>query len=65
MRVITYTVMTALGLIILTGLGYATVQLFNGLLYEIFINTERTLAISIVVLVLYSAIVYKRKRSRA
>jgi len=65
MRVITYTVMAILGLIILTGLGYATIQLFNTLLYEVFINTERTLVVSIVVLVLYSAITYRRKRSRA
>jgi len=65
MRVITYTVMAILGLIILTGLGYATIQLFNTLLYEVFINTERTLVVSLVVLVLYSAITYRRKRSRA
>ena len=64
MRTILYTAMTVIGLIIVIGIGYAMIQLFNDLLYQIFIHTERTLVIVASLTAIYSAILYTRgKRS--
>lgn len=62
MRTILYTAMTVIGLIIVIGIGYAMIQLFNDLLYQIFIHTERTLVIVASLTAIYSAILYSRHR---
>lgn len=65
MRTITYTIMAVLGLIIGVGITYAIIQLINDLLYQIFIHPERTLVISIVILTVYSLILYRRSKYKA
>ena len=65
MRTILYTAMVFIGLIIVTGIGYAMIQLINDLLYQIMIHPERTLGISIAILTIYSFILYRRRRYKA
>lgn len=65
MRTILYTAMVFIGLIIVTGIGYAMIQLFNDLLYQVFIYPERTLGISMAILTIYSFILYRRRRYKA
>ena len=62
MRTILYTAMTVIGLIILVGIGYAMIQLFNDLLYQIFVHPERTLIIVASLTAIYSAILYTREK---
>lgn len=65
MRTITYTIMAVLGLIIGVGITYAIIQLINDLLYQIFIYPERTFIISLVLLTVYSFILYRRSKYKA
>ena len=55
-------VMVVAGIIIVYGIGYAFIQLVNGILYQIFIHPERTCVIVLSILGIWAGIEYIIKR---